>query len=284
MIRRLVDSIVENSEIISDIELVMVIDEDDEESLNFLDARLDIVKCVGPPASMGTLNTRGWQQATGNIILLMNDDLVIKTPGWDQQIRELDGRFEDKIYMAYPDDMEKADLSTFPIMNRKTCDILTDPYPSEYDALFIDDHIFDIFIRLRKLGHDRLFYLDGVKFDHRHFIDGKARPDATYKHKNRYLDYIVYISFHNIRQASASKLDAAIKGRAMPDFPGRKEILPPPRNFYEAIFKYATIFLFDRGLTWRRRLLWFLRFAKYYAAMKGGVAFLKRKTYTLYGS
>jgi hypothetical protein len=186
--------------------------------------------------------------------------------------------------MAYPDDMEPANLSTFPIMPRKTCEVLLRPYPIEYEDTFIDDHLFDIFTRLKRLGHSRLFFLDEIKLDHRHFINGKVRPDASYSHKNRYKDGLAFLSLRHMRQVSARRLYAAIKGWPLPELSDDVVMVDPPENLGQAFIKYFSICLKDFGLPFGRRIRWFIRFTKYYAAMKSGLRFLMTKTYTLYGS
>jgi hypothetical protein len=284
LVRRLFESIVANSEEIENIEIILCLDDDDTQSHLIDDERLNIVKTIGPPATMGSLNSRCFDASTGDIIMLMNDDLVVCTPGWDNIIRGVTRRIPDQIFMAYPDDMEKANLSTFPIMSRKTCEILVNPYPKEYDSLFIDDHIFDIFTRLKYLGKDRIHYLENIKFDHRHFVNGKVRPDANYIHKNRYKDYLTFISLRHVRQASARRLHAAIEGRTLPIQPWQIQTLEPPPDIIKAVLNYSWLFLTDHGLPLGRRIRWFIRFTKYYAAMKGGMNFLRAKTYTLYGN
>jgi hypothetical protein len=53
----------------------------------------------------------------------------------------------------------------------------------------------------------------------------------------------------------------------------------------KAIFGFIcfSVFLQDHGLPLRRRLILFIGFLKYYAAMKSGMIFLKRKSYEIYG-
>lgn len=284
LLNRLLESISDYSCDINHLEIVLYLDNDDYFNYDIVCNRLNIVKNIGPRETMGAYNTSCLKISSGNIIMLMNDDLVVQTRGWDQKIRSVFQIFPDEIFMAYPNDMERANLSTFPIMSRKTCDIIGFPFPKEYESLFIDDHIFDIFIRLKKLGHNRLYYLDDVKLDHRHFIDGKVRPDASYTHKNRYKDYITFISLISLRQICACRLLAAIKGTSLPDLPSSVSLLPPPRNFADAVYNYSAKFLWDDGLPLKLRLLWFIRFTKYFVAMKGGIDLLKAKTYTLYGS
>ena len=115
--------------------------------------------------------------------------------------------------MAYPNDTQTGHkMCTFPIMSRKTCEILSKPIPIEYEGLYIDIHNFDIFIRLKHLGENRMFYLENIIFEHNHFINGEVRPDASYSHKKRFTDATTFISLREIRQFSAKRLLSATEG------------------------------------------------------------------------
>jgi hypothetical protein len=275
---------VQHSADLRNLEIVLCLDDDDPESHDIEDSKLNIVKIIGAHSTMGDYNTRCLEASSGDLIMLMNDDLVVCTPGWDQLIRDFGRSVPDGIFLAYPDDMEGGTLSTFPIMSRKTCRVLSDPYPREYKDLFIDQHIFDIFLRLKYLGKNRVFYLENVRLDHRHFLSGKVRPDAVYKHKDRYKDTLVFLALRQMRQASARRLFAAVEGDPLPDLPEDVPLQEQPASLAHAFINYFSVCLTDYGLPITRRLIWFIRLTKYHAAMKSGLAFLKRKSYTLYGS
>jgi hypothetical protein len=262
----------------------MCLDDDDIESHNIDEPSLNIVKLIGPRSSMGDYNTRCLSRSTGDIIILLNDDLTIDTPGWDRIITNFILTIPDGIIMAYPNDTEgRGKICTFPIMTRKTCEILSNPYPKEYDALFIDQHILDIFFRLRHLGKNRMFYLDNVIFEHNHFIDGGVRTDASYSHKKRFSDSTAFLSLRHLRQVSAQLLLSAIEGHSLPKPPSQLILEKLPSNLFQAFLIYFSGFLLDHGLPLRRRLILFIGFFKYYAAMKSGLSFLKRKSYEIYG-
>lgn len=284
LLKRLFRSLAENTEDLSNLEIVLYLDFDDQESQAIEDSRLNIVKEIGPRSTMGKYNTVCLKASSGDLVMLMNDDLVLMTPKWDRFIREFTSTVPDEIYLAYPDDMEKSRIPTFPILSRKTCDILSHPFPEEYQDLFIDVHLLDIFQRLQRLGHKRVFYLDDVRFDHRHFVSGKVRPDATYSHKNRYQDTLTFLSLRLIRQISAKRLFAAVEGFPLPRLPSRAHRVREPSNLARAFLSYFSLCLTDHGLPFVTRLHWFLRLTKYHAAVRSGFRFLNRKSYTLYGS
>jgi hypothetical protein len=250
----------------------MCLDDDDPQSHKINEPRLNIVKLIGSRSTMGEYNTRCLDRSSGDIIILLNDDLIIQTPGWDKNISDFVLSIPDGVFMAYPNDTEtRGRMCTFPIMTRKTCEILSNPYPKEYDALYIDQHILDIFIRLRHLGQNRMYYLENIIFEHNHFIDGAVRPDATYAHKKRFSDSMAFISLRHIRQNSAQRLKSS-----------QSSLAKLPGNLIEAFLIYFSVFLQDHDLPLRRRLILFIGFLKYYAAMKSGMSFLKRKSYEIY--
>jgi len=285
LLKRFFQSIIDNTQDLKNVEIIMCLDDDDPQSHGIDNSKLNIVKLIGARSTMGDYNTKCLNHSSGNIIILMNDDLTICTPGWDKIISDFALTIPDGIFLAYPNDKEAGrHMCTFPIMSRKTCEILSNPYPKEYDALYIDVHIFDVFTRLKHIGYDRMFYLENVIFDHRHFINSRVRSDAGYSHKNRFKDAMAFISLRNLRQASAQRLLSTIEDRPLPKLPNHLIIEVQPDNLIHAFMKYSSIFLTDYGLPLGWRLLWFVRFTKYYAAMKSGLNFLKRKSYSLYGS
>lgn len=284
LLRRLFQSILDNTQDLNNVEIIMCLDDDDPQSHKIDEPRLNIVKLIGTKSTMGDYNTRCLNHSTGDIIILLNDDLTIDTLGWDRIISDFVLTIPDEIFMAYPNDTEsRGNMCTFPIMTRKTCEILSNPYPKDYEALFIDQHIFDIFIRLRHLGKNRMFYLDNVIFEHKHFINGAVRSDVGYAHKKRFSDSMAFISLRHSRQVSAQRLLSAIDGHPLPEQPSQSALEKPPSNLFQAFLIYFSVFLQDYGLPLKRRLILFIGFLKYYAAMKSGMNFLKRKSYEIYG-
>ena len=129
------------------IEFVLYVDDDDFESqtINVEDVQYQIV--VGPRCAMGACNSRCLEVSTGDIIVLGNDDVVIRSKGWDEKIRLMHESICDQIYLAYPNDLNKGkNLSSFPILSRKTCELITQPFPKLYKGAFIDTHLMEIFI------------------------------------------------------------------------------------------------------------------------------------------
>jgi hypothetical protein len=161
-------------------EIILYVDEDDiSPPIESNHKNLKII--YGPRTSMGTCNSRCLAEAIGEIIVLANDDVVLKTKGWDTEIRKIHEKYFDGIYLAYPNDLfKKKRGAAFPILSRKTCTLLAQPFPSIYKGSFIDTHILDIFIRLKFLGLNRIYYLEGVIFEHLHFLSHQVEKMASF--------------------------------------------------------------------------------------------------------
>jgi hypothetical protein len=193
------------------LEIILLLDDDDVESHAVGHDQLNIKKIIQARSSMGQYNTNCFEASSGDIIILINDDMLIQTQGWDEKIREFDAKFSDKVYLAYPNDLFKGKC-TFPILSRKTCELLKYPFPIQYKGAFIDTHLFDIFERLRKKGFNRTIFLEDVVFEHRHYRSGKAQFDLTYKNRNRFGDDQVFVDLIAMRQENAKTLLAQIEG------------------------------------------------------------------------
>jgi len=268
LVDRLFKSIVESTTHLDRIEVILYADDDDPGShhLNSLDFR--VVPIIGPALSMGGFNSACLAQARGDIIILVNDDMVIRTPGWDEKVAQMDAACQDKIYLAYGNDLfKKRGLCTFPILSRRTCELLVEPYPVAYRGAFIDAHIFDIFKRLQYAGFDRALYLDDVVFEHLHYRTGKAVFDETYKRRGRFSDDPTFVAMAENRSKAAERLLRALRGESLPAFEPLKCREHTPANVFSAVSYFSRQFLFDAQLPYRWRIfLWYWFIGRYLAA------------------
>ena len=192
-----------------EVEVVLGIDDDDIETqdLKLVYANIHVTKTVAPRASMGALNTRCLHASTGDIVMLGNDDVLVKSKDWDDILVKSVSKFEDKIYLAYPNDgMKGSRLSTFPVMSRKCIELIAHPYPECYQGACIDLHIFDIFQRLKKAGSARIIFLEEIIFEHIHFRKFPELIDSTYTERVRFADDDIFITQTNSRRNSFQTL------------------------------------------------------------------------------
>jgi ABC-type polysaccharide/polyol phosphate transport system ATPase subunit len=118
LLRRFLESVLARSERPELVEVVAYADADDPSSHGLKVEGLDVRTIVGPRATMGEYNTACFEGSRGDIVMLGNDDVVIQTRGWDRKLREMHAAMQDRIYLAYPNDLFKGrGLSTFPILS-----------------------------------------------------------------------------------------------------------------------------------------------------------------------
>ncbi len=268
LVERLFRSIAETTSQPERVEAILYVDEDDTGSHHLDSEDVRVVRIVGPAMSMGEYNSACLARARGDIIILANDDMVIRTPGWDNKIAEMDAKFADKIYLAYSNDLfKKRSLCTFPILSRRTCELLVEPYPVAYRGAFIDVHLFDIFKRLQHAGFDRVRYLDDVVFEHLHYRTGKAVCDETYKRRGRFEADPTFIAMAGARSTGAKRLLNALRGETLPAFKQAECYEYSPSGIPSAVSYFSRQFLFDKELPLRwRGFLWYWFIGRYLAA------------------
>jgi GT2 family glycosyltransferase len=165
---RLFDSISAHTSRPEEVEIVLVTDTDDEASRAVEYPGLNVRKVEGPPRrSMGSLNTAGYRAATGKYLALLNDDVVLRTPSWDDHLIDVFHNYPDGIVLAHVNDTIFRDtLCTFPFLTRAFCELAGGVSDEGYLRYRIDDHIHNIFDLLAALGHRRRIYLPEVIFEH----------------------------------------------------------------------------------------------------------------------
>lgn len=272
LVNRLFASIVETTSDLGQIEVVLYVDEDDIGSHALDSEDFRVVRIIGPALTMGGYNTACFKKAQGDVIILANDDMVIRTKGWDNRINAMSAEFEDQIYLAYVNDLfKKSRFCTFPIMSRRTCELLADPYPVVYRRAFIDVHLFDIFKRLQHAGFDRIRYLDDLVFEHLHFRTGKAPYDDTYSlaRNRRFDDDPAYIVSIDKRIRGADRLLCAIRNE--PVVESREVIFQEeiPAGIVSAVRFFTFRFLMDVKLPYHWRFFLWYWFIGRYLASKG---------------
>src|SRR5262249_40630181 len=101
-LEKLLSSIVETTADPHDLEIVLAIDEDDLASQKVTHDQLHLDKVVVPKGyTMGALNNACLDASTGRYIMLMNDDVVLRTKDWDRRVREVFAGFKDDIALLH---------------------------------------------------------------------------------------------------------------------------------------------------------------------------------------
>src|SRR5262249_5160425 len=124
-LRRFLASIERTAARPDNVEVVLVVDADERSALEVRSDRLFLRHVVvAPGQTMGALNMAGYSASSGRHLMLLNDDVVACTRGWDTKIRNCFRAFADEILLVHVNDtvFQKA-LCTFPILSRRFCQI-----------------------------------------------------------------------------------------------------------------------------------------------------------------
>lgn len=158
------------------VEIILVVDQDDTQTLVFQHSGMPFKLVVVPPGlTMGELNRAGYAASQGNFVMLLNDDVVARTNRWDEKILEVFQTFPDEVVLVHVNDMIfQEKLCTFPFVTRAYCEIAGSICPDDYDRYRIDDHIYNVFNLLAVLGKKRIIYLPQVVFEHTNTGDGSG--------------------------------------------------------------------------------------------------------------
>ena len=209
-------SVIENSDDPQFVEVVLAIDKDDGSSQAITcPSPLQTVKMVGSPGRpMGLMNQQCYEASSGQYVMLVNDDAIFQTKGWDTEICKTFSKFSDHIALVYGNDMDQgAHVPTFPILSREACDAMGGICPVSYWNLHIETHIFDIFKQLRKLRHDRIVYLPNLIFEHLHHTLNKSASDQTSKKRDPRSDEWLFMALDDDRYRVAHSLANLIDER-----------------------------------------------------------------------
>ena len=179
-LRRFLDSVKATTARLDTIEVILVIDADDKGTveLNYGEFPLKPI-VVEPGLPMGALNMTGYEAAAGDYIMLLNDDVIVRTEHWDKKALAAFKSFTDGIVLVHVNDrIFEEKLCTFPFLSRIYCEIAGGICPKDYVRYRIDDHIYNVFNLLAVMGKLRILYLPDVIFEHTNYVlNGFRSPE-----------------------------------------------------------------------------------------------------------
>ena len=215
-LRAFLDSLAATAERIAAVEVVLVIDEDDAETRAFEYGAVPLRKVVVPRGlTMGALNMRGYEASSGERIMLCNDDVVVRTQGWDTRLHGVFASYPDGVVLAHVNDGTfKDSLCIFPCVTRAFAELAGGISDEGYRRYRIDDHITNVFNLLAVLGEPRIQYLPDVLFEHHNYATSVAGqrvyvPDEKIHGE----DTAHYLATFSARKDLAAKLKERIRAR-----------------------------------------------------------------------
>jgi hypothetical protein len=223
---RMLESVFATASRPTELEVILYIDRDDRASHEIDHPNLRIVKLICPRAKMGAMTQACYAASSGRYVMLANDDLVCRTSGWDQAIRESFEACADQVALVWGNDLFRgARLPTHPFLSRTACEIMGGICPEAYRRDYIDTHIHDVFCALCRLGHDRRVFLPDLIFEHLHVENGKAEMDNTAIKFRKAEDEMTYIAWAEERRLAAARLARHIESasRLMPSTAWRRD-------------------------------------------------------------
>lgn len=220
---RLFQSLMDTTRQMERLEIILAVDEDDVQSQAVTHEQLFLTKLIVPRGTaMGALNEACYAASAGRFVMGMNDDVVVRTPGWDDIIAEVLARYPDDIALIHVNDLLfQQQLCTFPLVSRRACEAIGF-CPPEYQRYRIDDHIYDVYQLLAYLGHRRIIYLPDVVFEHLNYSLERAAGYFAPSHQRVYVpnetivahDAAVFERSFDQRKEAAEKLARLIDASA----------------------------------------------------------------------
>jgi GT2 family glycosyltransferase len=210
-LRRLLDSLVETTFRPQELEVVLGIDDDDAESRQVAHRVPHLTTTIVPRGvTMGALNTACFEASTGRFVMLLNDDVVVRTPHWDTEVGAVLAEYPDEIALVHVNDrLFRETLCTFPLMSRRAC-LEIGVCPRDYERYRIDDHIHETYRLLAYLGHPRIRYLEDVVFEHQNWKEPDERHGAQ---RFTTSDNRVYVPDQAVIDRDARRFDGSFHQR-----------------------------------------------------------------------
>lgn len=162
------------------LELVACIDDDDDVVAYvaaLAEQPLPFAYVVCPRPVLSEKWNKAAAAGSGEIIMLNNDDLAFRTPGWDDMVREAFERFDDRICVVYGRDGIE-DRCTFPFVHRRWIEVVgrycSPLFPSDYCDTWLGD-----------VGEmiGRLVFVPEMYIEALHYSVGKSEKDRTHEER-----------------------------------------------------------------------------------------------------
>lgn len=179
-------------------EYLFYVDEDDTSEYN-----LNAPTYRGPKVRLGVVWNFLARMAEGDYLMMGNDDLIFRTPGWDEKINIVMG--PDEVMVAcFDDGINQGKHFAFPIVTRKWYETMGQFTAEIFTFGYHDTWIFDIAKRLNKA-----IYIPEILVEHIHPTAGKRPVDETYRNRNWGNDPAIFEGTAPMREDIAKMMRAS---------------------------------------------------------------------------
>jgi hypothetical protein len=194
------------------VQILAYVDEDDPKVDAYYDDRDDNLSvCIGPRLSrMAECWNELYEHCCGDIVMQASDDIVFRTPGWDDVVLEAFEKYWDCIAFVFGDDGDPThtDYGTHGFVHRRWVETVGYFVPPYFSADYTDTWLNDVADRIgRKVKVP-------ILTEHMHFAYHKAPLDLTYAESRVRLwtddNQGIWESREHERVADAEKLRAVM--------------------------------------------------------------------------
>jgi len=200
-ITRLYNSLLETSNNIDDIEVLLYVDNDD----NSYD-HLTFNKVRGERIVLSEMWNTLYNYCHGDIIMHCGDDIIFRTPNWDTIVKNKFTEFPDNIAFVFGNDgsPHNGNFGTHGFVHRKWVETIGYFVPPYFSSDYNDTWLNDV---AKIIG--RHIHVD-ILTEHMHYAFGKGEYDITHQERveRHHRDGVdsIYSSKHNERLTDADKL------------------------------------------------------------------------------
>src|SRR6266487_3154917 len=162
------------------VQFVFRVDEDDPQALpDDMDYR-DVMVAAGPRAVLSSLWNDAYRYSAGEIVMQGDDEVIFRTPGWDQLIEDAFSQVPDRIAFVHGRDGHQPDgtFGTLGFLHRRWPDAVGYVTPPYFSCDYGDTWLNDV---ANELG--RRVYLPEVMTEHMHPVAGKGEWDRTHQER-----------------------------------------------------------------------------------------------------
>ncbi len=180
-LKRMWESAVDTADSSDDLELVLYVDYDDEETIDFLRSDLPeamvIISNSEKPEIYSNLHNICCQKCTCDIFMSAADDIVFRSSSWDSDIIDTFQNINNSIGYVYPNDGHNGEnLGTHGFFHKDWFNTLGYISPPIFSVDYSDNYVMDVAKNI-----DRCFYKENIFIEHMHWTIGKSSFDSTSK-------------------------------------------------------------------------------------------------------
>lgn len=175
-VRRLLESIAATAS--HAVEVVFRTDTDSPLGDNLPGSTLFTEVC-GPRITLSQMWNEAYTASHGDIVMQCGDDIIFRTPGWDDRIREAFSTIPDNIALVYGDDgFHGIKHATHGFVHHAWVDTVGYLTPPYFSCDYGDTWLMEV-----AMLTSRLVYLPDVITEHMHPANGKAPWDQSHQER-----------------------------------------------------------------------------------------------------